>query len=99
VAGTTPSLSIASVTVAEGAKCGNCHTQDSASSALSGGPSRMPLRGTGGRGYDLILPATNTGLCVKCHEAKNNPGLIGIHDRSDHRNRACSDCHANITGR
>lgn len=81
------------------AQCGNCHTQDSASSALSGGPSRMPLRGTGGLGYDLILPATNTGLCVQCHEAKNNPGLIAIHDRSDHRSRGCSACHANIAGR
>lgn len=97
--GVEPGGSALGAAIGGTAQCGNCHTQDSAGSALSGGPSRMPLRGTGGLGYDLILPATNTGLCVKCHEAKNNPGLIAVHDRSDHRNRACSDCHANIIGR
>lgn len=97
--GVEPRASALGAAIGGTAQCGNCHTQDSSASALSGGPSRMALRGTGGLGYDLRLPATNTGLCVQCHEAKNNPGLIGIHDRSDHRNRNCSDCHVNITGR
>lgn len=59
----------------------------------------MQLRGTGGLGYDLVEPATSTGLCNNCHGGENNPGLLGIHDRSDHRNEGCPACHVQVTGR
>jgi hypothetical protein len=73
-------------------QCGSCHTDRGA--AMTGGPARMQLTGTGGLGYDLREPATATGLCNNCHGSEANPGLVGVHDR--HRNRSnvtCSSCH------
>jgi PKD repeat protein len=72
-------------------RCGVCHTDRGAN--MAGGPPRLQLSGPGGLGYDLREPATSTGLCNNCHDGRSNPGLVSVHNVSEHRSRTCSSCH------